>query len=57
LYRYLEVPKVAAPQEEAPPQMMAVPMGAEGDMGGGGGGGGSGLDDDLQARLDNLRKS
>lgn len=54
----VKVPKVAVPQEEAPPQMVAVPMGAEGDlMGGGAAVRGSGLDDDLQARLDKLRGS
>lgn len=47
----VKVPAVAAPREEAPPQMMAEGVGADGA-----GGGGAGIDDDLQARLDNLRK-
>lgn len=55
---------VAAPAAAAPLPAMAEGMGAGGGGGGagpssgtGGGGGGSGIDEDLQARLDNLRKS
>ncbi len=40
--------RIAAPQQQAAPQV------AEAEAAGGGGGG---IDDDLQARLDNLRKS
>ena len=47
----VKVPAVAAPQEEAPPQMMAEGVGVDGA-----GAGSVGIDDDLQARLDNLRK-
>lgn len=45
------VPAVAAPRAEEKPQMMA-----EGADAGAGGAVGGGIDDDLQARLDNLRK-
>jgi charged multivesicular body protein 2A len=41
-------------QEKAP---VAAPAMAQAEGGGDGGGGGGGLDEDLQARLDNLRKS
>lgn len=62
--------RMAAPAQQASAQPVAVGMGADGGGGGssghhggggggndGGGGGGGGIDDDLQARLDNLRKS
>lgn len=41
-------------QQQAQPVAMAE---GGGDMGGGGGAASSGIDEDLQARLDNLRKS
>jgi charged multivesicular body protein 2A len=46
---------VVAERAEETPARVAEPMGADGGGGGGGGGGGS-LDDDLQARLDNLKR-
>jgi hypothetical protein len=51
---------VAAPAAAAPVAAMEGPIGSgggPGPSGGGGGGGGSGIDEDLQARLDNLRKT
>ena len=46
---------VVAERAEETPARVAEPMGADGGGRGGGGGGGS-LDDDLQARLDNLKR-
>lgn len=51
---------IAAPAAPAPVAVAEGPMGGGGGTGPGpsvGGGGGSGIDEDLQARLDNLRKS
>ena len=63
----VSAPGQAAAVAEAPQAMAAQPVGAEAgpsSHGGGGGrprddgsgGGGDGIDDDLQARLNNLRK-
>lgn len=64
----MSAPGQAAAVAEAPQTMAAQPMGADAGpsshAGGGGrprddhggGGGGDGIDDDLQARLNNLRK-
>ena len=58
------VAQAAAAPAEAVPQAMGAAVGGGGGGGGGsgggaagGGGGDSGLDDDLQARLDRLRKT
>ena len=58
------VAQAAAAPAEAVPQAMGAAVGGGGGggggggaAGGGGGGGDSGLDDDLQARLDRLRKT
>jgi len=47
--------QVAAPAVAAPAAPVAEAIGGEA-VGGGAGGGGAGIDDDLQARLDNLRR-